>query len=317
MALSIYDIITSQYIKDTFALGVDLTLDDGSPFPEAVFEDSIKQAVAMIEADLGIYIDPYMIEDERHDSDVQDRKNSWQIDLNHYPLRSVDKVGIRVGTQPIAELPPSWITIRDNLTGQFNIIPIGSAGAVFVTSGVPLFADSVFYPNQKASSYFSVSYTAGHTFLEGSFTIPAGEVNAEISFAEKFKSGRPSISLSDARVKMYMSGQSGFKVVLNGGVALGEDLVVTYNAHDVDPLIMRAIGLVSALLPLNVAGDLIAGAGVASQSLGLDGLTQSVTTTASATSAGYGARIIQYTKELQQTIERLRSKYRRMNFWAR
>lgn len=315
MALSIYDLITPDYIKNTFVLGVDLTLDDGSPYPEVVFEDSIKQAVAMIEGDLGITIDPYMVEGERHDADHEDRKNAWQFDLHHFPIQSIEKVGIRLGNSPLAELPSEWATIKDHQTGQFNIIPIGTAGAVFLTSGVPLFADSVLFPYQRASSYFSVDYTAGFIFEEGSFTIPSGETGLTISLAESFAGSRPTLILDDSRVRVVATGNSAFKVRLRE--PLGADLLVSYTAHNIDPMILRAVGITSALLPLNIAGDLIAGAGVASQSLSLDGLSQSIATTASATSAGYGARVIQYTKELTTLISNLKSKYRRMNFWAR
>jgi hypothetical protein len=51
--------------------------------------------------------------------------------------------------------------------------------------------------------------------------------------------------------------------------------------------------------PLNIGGDLVGGAAIASQSISLDGLSQSVNTTSSATSAGFGSRLIQYNKELK------------------
>jgi len=63
-------------------------------------------------------------------------------------------------------------------------------------------------------------------------------------------------------------------------------------------LLNNIIGLRAAIDVLNIAGDLITGAGIASQSIGLDGLSQSIATTSSATNAGYGARIIQYESQL-------------------
>jgi len=51
---------------------------------------------------------------------------------------------------------------------------------------------------------------------------------------------------------------------------------------------------------LNIAGDLVGGAAVASQSMSLDGLSQSVNTTSSATNAGFGSRLIQYNNELKR-----------------
>lgn len=71
----------------------------------------------------------------------------------------------------------------------------------------------------------------------------------------------------------------------------------------------EVIGMKAALGPLNIAGDLIAGAGIASKSLSLDGLSQSVSTTSSATNAGYGARIITYNKEIKERMRHLREFY--------
>jgi hypothetical protein len=73
--------------------------------------------------------------------------------------------------------------------------------------------------------------------------------------------------------------------------------------------IKELIGMKAAMGPLNIAGDLIAGAGIASKSIGIDGLSQSISTTASATNAGYGARILQYNKEIKDRIGRLKDYY--------
>lgn len=74
------------------------------------------------------------------------------------------------------------------------------------------------------------------------------------------------------------------------------------------------IGMTAALLPLDTAGDLIAGAGIANKSVSQDGLSQSLGTTASATNAGYGARILSYAKRLPQTEEDLKAAYRAPRF---
>jgi hypothetical protein len=73
--------------------------------------------------------------------------------------------------------------------------------------------------------------------------------------------------------------------------------------------IKELIGMKAAMGPLNIAGDLIAGAGIASKSIGIDGLSQSISTTSSATNAGYGARILQYNKEIKERLQRLKDYY--------
>lgn len=74
-------------------------------------------------------------------------------------------------------------------------------------------------------------------------------------------------------------------------------------------LIKETVGKMASFGPLNIAGDLLGGAGIASQSIGIDGLSQSFNTTSSATSSGYGSRLIQYSKELKENYKELRNRY--------
>jgi hypothetical protein len=89
--------------------------------------------------------------------------------------------------------------------------------------------------------------------------------------------------------------------------------VIKYKAGfkkgQVPPMLRDIIGMKAAIGALNIAGDLIAGAGIASKSISLDGLSQSIGTTSSATNAGYGARIIQYSKQIDSMLEGLRERY--------
>ncbi len=72
---------------------------------------------------------------------------------------------------------------------------------------------------------------------------------------------------------------------------------------------MAAIGL------LNILGDIILGQpALASYSVSLDGLSQSISTTNSATNAAFGARILQYNKEIKITVARLKSAYKGITF---
>jgi hypothetical protein len=86
-----------------------------------------------------------------------------------------------------------------------------------------------------------------------------------------------------------------------------------FKKGQVPHLIKEIVGMKASMGPLNIAGDLIAGAGIATKSLSLDGLSQSISTTASATNAGYGARILQYNKEIEERMKNLRSYYTGIN----
>lgn len=73
---------------------------------------------------------------------------------------------------------------------------------------------------------------------------------------------------------------------------------ITYNHGfkdgKVPMLINEAIGYLASLAALSIAGNLVLGAGIASQSISLDGLSQSITTTSSAENSAYSATRKEY-----------------------
>jgi hypothetical protein len=78
--------------------------------------------------------------------------------------------------------------------------------------------------------------------------------------------------------------------------------------------ILDAVGLLSSMLPLDTAGDLIVGAGIASKSISFDGLSTSINTTSSATNAGYGARMISYRKRFENIMKSIKRDWRLPKF---
>lgn len=73
--------------------------------------------------------------------------------------------------------------------------------------------------------------------------------------------------------------------------------------------LIDAVGKLAAINVFHQLGDIILGAGIASQSIGIDGVSQSISTTSSATNAGYGARITGYINDLKQARIDLKNKY--------
>jgi hypothetical protein len=61
---------------------------------------------------------------------------------------------------------------------------------------------------------------------------------------------------------------------------------------------------------LNILGDILLGAGIASQSVSIDGLSESITTTQSAENSAYSARIRQYERQIKAQLPNLRTKYK-------
>jgi len=320
--MAIRDLITPQFIKDTYVLGVDLTLDDGSPYPDVIYEQAIDAAVNYLELELGIQIDPFLVKGERHDARVENREAFWPFSLDHRPVRSVERLAITHGNYDAVEMPADWAVIASGPHGQINLIPTASTiGSFFFGSGVPLLFGDVFNPHRYVPSYFSVDYQSGFTFIDGSAVIPQGATSVEVPISEPLQGVKPTVVLTvtdaqgGAGARVRASSTDSITISVSTAPTTG-DMLIDYTIHTVDPALIRAIGLIAALAPLDIAGDLIAGAGVGQFSVGVDGLTQSIATTASATSAGYGARIISYQKQLKDTMGALRAKYRMMNMFS-
>lgn len=80
--------------------------------------------------------------------------------------------------------------------------------------------------------------------------------------------------------------------------------------------ILTVIGKYASMLIFHQMGDIILGAGIANLSLGVDGLSQSIGTTSSATNAGYGARIVGYHNDLKLELPQLKNRYTGLVFAA-
>jgi hypothetical protein len=74
--------------------------------------------------------------------------------------------------------------------------------------------------------------------------------------------------------------------------------------------LLNFIGKLAAINVFHILGDIILGAGIASQSIGIDGLSQSIATTSSATNAGYGARVSGYLADAKLAWPRLKAFYK-------
>lgn len=78
----------------------------------------------------------------------------------------------------------------------------------------------------------------------------------------------------------------------------------------------QVIGMKAAIPIFDLLGDLVIGAGIASQSLGIDGLSQSVSTTSSAENSAYSARIKSYQATIKEMMPHLKKKYTGFVFGA-
>jgi hypothetical protein len=240
-------IISVDEVKEIFLFGVNLSDDNGNPFPERMFEFYIRAAQDWFETELGgLTLCPRQI-NEQHDYRLTDYMTYNFLKLFRFPVQSVEKVSIQYPlSEDILTFDDSWYRV-ESVGAHVNLFPTqGTFSSILLSQGgsyLPLIYSGIEY----VPHMMNVQYTAG--FQKGQ--IPTN--------------------------------------------------------------IKEVIGMKAALGPLNIAGDLIAGAGIASKSLSIDGLSQSIGTTSSATNSGYGARIIQYNKEIEERIKKLKTYYLGLN----
>ena len=311
--MGIYTQITPQWLRDTFLLGVDLTLDDGSAYPDVVYTQSINAAVRHVENDLGISIDPFSVTQEGHDAERQNKYSYWPFHLDYRPVLSVEKARIKFGSFQAVDVPVSWIKTTSSTHGQLHLIPSEEdLGSYFFRAGVPLMGGfGVYESREYVPSYFEFDYTAGFDERTGTSIIPAGQTSLDIVFDSRLL--LPYIVTVPTTVTVKKRGQAGFTLSLPA--PLGADLSVEWVADTLPADLRQAVGIKSAtMLLLHIAGDLIIGAGIPSQALSIDGVSQSVGTTSSAMYSGYSSRAENLDKQYKLLIGALRAQYKILQF---
>lgn len=82
-----------------------------------------------------------------------------------------------------------------------------------------------------------------------------------------------------------------------------------WNIDDIPIDIVDAVGKLASIQVLAIAGDLIYGAGIGNQSIAIDGISQTYSTTKGGGKGAFSGRIDQYQKELEQAVRDLKAEY--------
>jgi hypothetical protein len=252
--------LTVRQLKEWFMFGLDLTDDDGYPFPNTMLEFAIRAAVDSLEKTLNIMLKPTIILQEFQDFHAQDYRDFAFLQLSHWPVLSVEQIAVWYPTaQAPVIFPLEWVQLRAE-HGQIHLVPTsGSLSTILLGKGGDyltfVWRGFDFMPN-----LWRIDYTAGMTTRD-TYVNSAGVIKAS---------------------------PAGSKIPAD---------------------ILGVIGKMACFYPLNIAGDLVGGIAIASKSIGVDGLSQSINTTSSPENAGYSARLRQYERELKIEIPRLKAFY--------
>lgn len=101
---------------------------------------------------------------------------------------------------------------------------------------------------------------------------------------------------------LQLGANGGYFPELLNGAMIPQAWQVTYDygfcSGQIPVLLNQAIGIIASILVLITAGHLILGAGIASSSISIDGLSQSIGTTQSAENSGFSSTIKDYSDKL-------------------
>lgn len=237
-------IISVEDLKADYLFGVNLVRDDGTPFPDSIFEWHIKSAVDRLEQKIDTPLRTMRYVLEKHDFFREDYDKYLWFEVDHYPIINVEEILLVLpGNTIVQTFDPNWIHPQND-SGQVQIVPgVGSAGTILLgASGA--WIPFIYGTNRFIPDAFQITYTAG--FLPG--TIP-------------------------------------------------------FRFRDL-------IGKMASIGPLNMAGEMILGAGVSGTTLDIDGLSQSMSSMAAPTGGAYSSRVLQYQDEIKEEIEDLINYYK-------
>jgi len=299
-----------DWLKSTYLLGVDLTLDDGSPYPDLIFNTAIEQSARAVADELGLIFEPQIFR-ERADKEPGQAPSWWPIRSRYRPIVDVQEINLLYGNSTTrAELPPEWALVPEPMAGQIHLVPTAEgASSYLIIGGQPVLVGDLAH-SSYVPGYFEIVYRAGFPLYSGTITIPAGQLSGSAPLGRDFLDVYDVELTAPAGVTAKIAEKGYNSISVSIDAAQGADTSIEWKIDSLPRDIVRAVALRGSALVLDVAGDLIAGAGIASLSVSMDGLSQNLNTTSSATNSGYGARVLQFQREYKELIATLRATYR-------
>lgn len=322
-ALDARDILTPEWLQATKLLGVELTLDDGVVYPDEIYEQAIDFGLSLVEHEIDVRLEPFSVQSESHDYVAQDRQSYFPFSLDVRPVRSMTGMRLRYGNFAPTEFPLSWIRLISPQHGKINIMASNEALAGYLSriQSPPMIGGNA-YGTSFIPGYWEFDYEAGFLCWEEDLTLLEGEREVAYSFPDEFIPGDKYV----VRVEVLTAnGASGFRArsksprgfTLSARTApVGGDASVRVVIDTIPADIKEAVAIAAAIPVLAVAGDLILGAGIASMSTSVDGLSQSINSTQSAMYSGYSGRIEVLKTLLDKALESAKSHYRMPGIFA-
>lgn len=150
-----------EYLKSRYLYGLDFVEDDGTPWPDAPYENAINVAIVKFQEMTQIAVTDAPITREIHDYSASDYVRWAFLGLFHKPVVSVQKIEVKFPVNDdFIEWPLDWVKLNRE-SGQIQLIPSqGSLSSILIGQNaglLPLLQGAYNYVPQM----WHISYTPG------------------------------------------------------------------------------------------------------------------------------------------------------------
>lgn len=123
--------LDAKYFKDNYLTGFTFFGSDGQPLPNSFYEEHLLNAMGRLEQTTQIDVIRRARKAEQHDFKFNDYLSFSFLQVNHFPMVSVEEVRFTLPAQSGTQIfPKEWIRFTDR--GQINLVPVAGSSTDFV-----------------------------------------------------------------------------------------------------------------------------------------------------------------------------------------
>lgn len=310
MALS--EIITPAFLRE-FLSGVDFYHNDDVTLriSDSAFEIQIDNALSVVENKLGISLRGTVGDTVEQQLDVIDwDPQRWHLHrLPRRPVQAIDSVSVQYSNYPRWELPKEWLKIRNPVQGDVQLLP--GAGNIRYLQG-PLVQYAQIQYNNITPAYLRINYTYGFESVIGTIEVLEGETLATVALT----AAMPLSQLVQAGDWLLLGDHAyqAKRTTSFDRITLRTPAAETYSGEVVlakyEPAMVSAVMAYAAVPLLDQLGTILRPAGVTSQNVEVDSLSQSMTFNPQ---GPYASLIAQLLRQYNEAMAVLENKWGRIN----
>lgn len=172
-------IITPKQLKERYLFGIEIVDNQGNELPDKTIQNYINNAISMLEHDLGIYILPRDIEEQK-DYQANDYFQWGYLQLNYSPviyltdlkiayLRDFNNLTNQLEDEAILDIPKEWIRLSGDEGNILRLVPNNKFPARLQVEAGGSFFPELFRRHGHVPDLWIVNYKVG--FKDGKIPV--------------------------------------------------------------------------------------------------------------------------------------------------